>query len=244
MTLTAIAKDVHGLSLGPVNVFLIEDGRDLILIDTGLPGNADKVLAAIAQLGREPGDLKHLILTHAHADHIGSAAALAAATGAQTWMHPLDVPIAEGRERDRPITPAPNPLMKAMHLVMSLAKPAPVAPVTINHPMGDGDVLSLAGGLTVIHVPGHCAGQVAILWRGRDVLFVADCCGHLFGLGEPLGYEDREEGLRSQRKLAGLDFEIACFGHGKPILRGAGEQFRKRWGRLPQLDKDRIAQSA
>lgn len=198
MTLTHITRDVHGLTVGPVNVFFIEDGRDLILIDTGLPGNAYKVLAAVKELGREPQDLKHLILTHAHPDHLGSAAALVAATGARTWMHPLDIPIAEGREEQRPITPAPNLLMKAMHFVMSVAKPAPVDSVTIDHRMEDGETLPLAGGLHVVHVPGHCAGQVAILSRKRETLFVSDCCGHLFGLGELLGYEDRDEGLRSQ----------------------------------------------
>ena len=231
MALTSIRKDVHGLSLGPVNVFLLEDGCDLLLIDAGLPGNTDRILDAMAKLGRVPADLKHIILTHAHPDHIGSAAALVAATGAQTWMHPLDAPIAEGHAEFRPIKPSPEIVMKLIYLVLSRSKPV-VDPVAIDNLIADGDIFPISGRLTAISVPGHCAGQIALLWRDRGVLFVADACAHLFGLGSPLGYEDFEEGRRSQTKLASLDFETACFGHGKPILQGADKRFREKWGRF------------
>ena len=87
----------------------------------------------------------------------------------------------------------------------------------------------IAGGLAAVHVPGHCAGQVALLWRG-EMLFAADACANLFGLGGPIGYEDRGQGERDQRRLAGLDFRIACFGHGKAILHDAVARFRRRWG--------------
>lgn len=230
MALTNFAEGVHSLSVGPVNVFLIEDGRDLCLVDTGLPGSADAILAAITGLGRAPGDLKHIVLTHAHADHIGGATALVEATGAQTWMHPLDKPIAEGEVKQRPLKPAPNLFMNVMYFFLSRSKPV-VEPVNIDHLIGDGDVLPFAGGITAIHVPGHCAGQVALLWPRRKVLFAADVCANLTGLGPPLGYEDIGEGRRSQEKLASLAFETACFGHGKPILEGADKRFRKKWGR-------------
>ncbi len=231
MTLDAITKDLHGLSIGPVNVFLVEDGRDLLLIDAGLPGNEDAILGGIAKLGRAPGDLKHIVLTHAHPDHIGSAATLVRATGAKVWMHALDAPIAEGKAKMRPIKPAPELLMKLLYVVLSRSQPA-VEPVMVDGLLADGDVFPFAGGLTAIHVPGHCAGQIALLWRDRGVLLVADACAHLFGLGSPLGYEDLAEGRRSQRKLASLRFEIACFGHGKPILHGAEKRFREKWGRI------------
>ena len=49
------------------------------------------------------------------------------------------------------------------------------------------------------------------------------------GLGSPIGFEDRAEGERSQRKLATLAFDVACFGHGAPITRDAGARFAMRW---------------
>ena len=52
----------------------------------------------------------------------------------------------------------------------------------------------------------------------------------MLGLGLSIVYEDLEEGIRSLAKIAGLDFAVACFGHGKAIVGAAAEQFRKKWG--------------
>lgn len=223
-----VTAGLHRLDLGGVNVYLIEDGRELALIDTGFPGQSGAILSAVEGLGRRPTDLRHIVLTHAHPDHVGSAAALVTATGARTYMHRLDVPIAEGRIENRPLEPAPDPLMRGLFVLLSLSKPD-VDPVRIDAPVGDGDVLPIAGGLSVVHAPGHCAGQVALHWRSRGVLFVADACANLLGLRHPLGYEDRTQGLASLRRLAELDFATACFGHGRPLVANADERFRHRW---------------
>jgi hypothetical protein len=50
------------------------------------------------------------------------------------------------------------------------------------------------------------------------------------GLGWSLGYEDFEQGQRSLRKLAALDFEVACFGHGKAIPNNPARKFKEKWG--------------
>jgi hypothetical protein len=61
------------------------------------------------------------------------------------------------------------------------------------------------------------------------VLIAADACSNLPRLGLSLGYEDLEEGRRSLLKLSALDFQVACFGHGKPILKDAGLKFKRLW---------------
>ena len=228
MTVTSIADGLHLIPVGTVNVFLIDAPDGLVLIDTGLPNSADAILGAMQSLGKAPADLRHIVLTHAHPDHIGSLAALVRATGAETWMHPLDAPIAERGSGFRPMKPAPE-LLKALMFLLFVRSNATVEPARIDHLVEDGDILPIAGGLTVIHVPGHCAGQVALLSRDRGVLFAADACANLLGLGGPIGYEDLEEGRRSQRKLAGFDFQTACFGHGKAILANAANRFRQTW---------------
>ena len=106
-----------------------------------------------------------------------------------------------------------------------------VEPVTIDQPLTDGEILPIVGGIEVIHVPGHCAGQVALLWRPGRMLFAGDVCTNLMGLGDPVGFESLEEGRASQRKLATLSFDAAGFGHGKPIARDASTQFRNKWGK-------------
>ncbi len=105
-----------------------------------------------------------------------------------------------------------------------------VAAVVIDQPLSDGEILPIAGGIKIIHVPGHCAGQVALLWRPGRMLFAGDVCMNIMGLGDPVGFESLEDGRASQRKLASLSFDTAGFGHGKPIAKDASTRFRNKWG--------------
>jgi glyoxylase-like metal-dependent hydrolase (beta-lactamase superfamily II) len=102
-------------------------------------------------------------------------------------------------------------------------------PVAFNEPLTPGEILPIAGGFEVIHTPGHCAGQVALLWRPERMLFAGDVCMNVMGLGDPGGFENLNDGRASQRKLASLSFDAAGFGHGASIARGASTQFRDKW---------------
>ena len=196
--------------------------------EEGLPGSADKIVQAIKALGKKPSDVRHIVLTHAHPDHIGGLAALKKATGAEAYMHALDAPIAEFGRGFRPMKPAPG--FKTGVLFRLFVRMKPVEGATIDHRIVDGQQLPFAPDLTAIHVPGHCAGQIALLWRQHGgVLFAADACSNMMGLGWSLGYEDFEQGRSSLKKLAALRFNTACFGHGKAILHEAAARFREKW---------------
>lgn len=233
MAMKRVIKGVHMVPMGFSNAFLIEGDDGLTLIDAGYPGKEAAVFGAIRGLGRSPQQLKHLIFTHGHPDHIGSAAAIVRETGARTYMHPLDVPIAESGGPFRPMTPAPGLLRRVMCKV-TFHPDDRVAPVAIDQPLTAGEVLSISGGIEVIHTPGHCAGQVALLWRPGRMLFVGDVCTNIIGLGDPVGFEGLEEGRSSQRKVSSLSFDAAGFGHGKPIARDASTHFRDKFGKHPQ----------
>ena len=69
---TPIVDGLHAVAVGPVDVFLLDTPGGLALVDTGLPDRADGILQAMRRLGRAPRDLRHIELTHAHPDHIGS----------------------------------------------------------------------------------------------------------------------------------------------------------------------------
>ena len=224
-----VIKSVHIVPMGFANAFLIEGDNELTLIDAGFPGKESAVFDAIRGLGRSPDQLKHLVFTHAHPDHIVSAAAIVRETGARTYMHPLDIPIAESGGPFRPMTPAPGPLGRVL-CNLFFHPDERLDPVAIDQPLSPGETLPIAGGFEVIHVPGHCAGQVALLWHPGRMLFAGDVCANLMGLGDPLGFENLKEGRASQRKLAGLSFDAAGFGHGKPIARDASTRFRYKWG--------------
>ncbi len=231
MAVKELAPGVYLISLGMVNAYLL-DGDELTLIDTGVPGSEDKILAAMRELGKQPTDLRHIIVTHCHADHAGSLAALKQATHAPAYMHPLDAAmVREGRSM-RPVKPAPGLLPNLMYNLLIRAAPGIVPTATIDHEINDGDTLPFAGGLKAIHAPGHCAGQLAFLWPHHGgLLIAADAAAHMMRLGLSIVYEDLAEGQRSLGKLAALNFEMACFGHGGPIKSGASAQFRQKWGR-------------
>jgi glyoxylase-like metal-dependent hydrolase (beta-lactamase superfamily II) len=225
-----VIDGVHIVPMGFANAFLIEGDDGLTLIDAGFPHKEAAVFRAVRGLGRSPHQLKHLIFTHGHPDHIGSAGAIVRESGARTYMHPLDIPMAESGGPFRPMTPAPG-LVGQVLCRLFFNPEERMGPVAIDQPLTPGDTLPIAGGIEVIHVPGHCAGQVALLWHPGRMLFAGDVGTNLMGLGDPVGFENLEEGRASQRKLAGLSFNAAGFGHGKPITRDASARFRSKWGK-------------
>lgn len=230
MGLKQIIEGAYLLPLGNANAVLLEYESELTLVDAGFPGKADLVWKAIEQIGRKRADLTHLVFTHGHPDHIGSAAAIARETGATTYMHLLDAQLAETGGPFRPMLPSPELMPKIAYRFVWRPEEM-MEPFAIDRHMADGDTLPIAGGLKVIGTPGHCAGQVAFLWQGERLLIAGDVAMNILGLGDPVGFEDEAEGRRSQQKIAALHFEAAVFGHGSPILSGASERVRKKWGR-------------
>lgn len=230
MAVKRVIKGVHIVPMGMANAFLIEGDDELTLIDAGFPGKEATVFRAIRGLDRSPDQLKHLIFTHGHPDHIGSAAAIVRETGARTYMHPLDIPIAESGGPFRPMKPAPG-LLGPVLCGLFFHPNKRLEPVAIDQPLTAGEVLPIGGGFEVIHTPGHCAGQVALLWRPGRMLFAGDVGTNLMGLSDPVGFESLTEGRASQRKLASLSFDAAGFGHGKPIASNASTRFRNKWGK-------------
>jgi glyoxylase-like metal-dependent hydrolase (beta-lactamase superfamily II) len=225
-----VIKGVHVVPMGMSNAFLIEGDEGLTLIDAGFPGKEAVVFAAIRELGHSPDRVKHLIFTHGHPDHIGSAAAIVRDTGARTYMHPLDIPLAESGGPFRPLRAAPG-LFRRVLCKLFYHPDERLEPVAVDQSLTAGEILPIAGGLEVIHTPGHCAGQVALLWRPGRMLFAGDVATNVMGLGDPVGFESLREGRASQRKLACLSFDAAGFGHGKPIAREASTRFRNKWGK-------------
>ena len=232
MSAKLIVPGLHVIPVGGVNTFLIDDPDGCVLIDAGYPGKADVILKGIAAAGKRAADVRHIIVTHAHGDHIGSLAAMKAATGAAIYCHPADRGIVEAGHGFRRLNRAPGAINWVLYQIISrqIAKMPRVDPTAVDHELADGQVLPIAGGLRVVHVPGHCAGQVAVLWpRHGGVLFAADVAMNVMGLALTFAYEDLAEGERSLRKVGRLDFAVACFGHGKAITADAAERFRRRW---------------
>jgi glyoxylase-like metal-dependent hydrolase (beta-lactamase superfamily II) len=230
MVLKPVVPGVYAISLGVVNAFLI-DTDHLTLIDTGLPGSAGRILEAVAALGRRPKDVRHLLVTHCHIDHAGSLAVLKQATGASVSMHAADAALVKIGQAGRPMIPGPGVINRLVFRRFMTGPPSRITPAEIEHEVTTEDTLPAAGGIQAIHTPGHCAGHLVFLWPHHGgVLFAGDAAAHIVGLGLSAGYEDLAEGRRSLARVAAQPFAVACFGHGRPILRDAATRFRQKWG--------------
>lgn len=149
---------VDGIAVA--NVYLVVTRDGLLLVDTGMPGNARRILGFIEKIGRTPSELHDVVLTHCDIDHVGSAAQIKALTGARVAIHELDAPVLAGQQR------SPKGGL-AMAVLYRLLRFRPVAP---DLRLRGGDTI---GGLQVLHVPGHTAGSIALV-RDGGVLFSGD----------------------------------------------------------------------
>ncbi len=221
---------IYALPLGYVNAYMLAEEDGLTLIDAGLRSSERRLWKAIARIDRKPSDVNHVLLTHHHADHVGSLAAVKKASGAEAYVHPLDAPIVAG-EKPRPAANRASILGRLIgRMVLRLPQNNP-EPVPADHEINDGDELPMGGGVRVIHTPGHTAGHVSFFVEGHGgVLFAGDAAANTFGrFGKPLLMftEDMGEVKRSMRKLAALDFDTACFGHGRVLKGTANLAFRR-----------------
>ena len=179
MSLTEVVPGLHQVGLGMVNAYLLQDKRELTLIDTGIGGSAPKILARVGELGMRPQDVTRILVTHLHADHTGSLAELKRQTGAQVYMHPADAALVRQGVASRPAKPAPG-LIKSIVVPLAMRRPAHVEPAETDVELADGQDLGIGGGLCAVTAPGHAAGQVVFLLaaarrrpdrRGRSLRF-------------------------------------------------------------------------
>lgn len=226
-----IVEGLYRIPLGFVNAYLLK-GDSTCLIDTGTPGSEGRIFHALSEMGAQRKDLDHILVTHLHGDHTGSLEAIKEQSGAPAWMHPLDGEMVRRGVSSRPVRPAPVWIFQLMGVFMTLARRASqIKPVAVEKELVDGQRLPFARDLEVIHTPGHSAGHLAFLLpQDGGVLIAGDAAGNMFGLNYPPIFEDFPKGLRSLRALAQRDFQVAVFGHGRPILQGASDRFQLKWG--------------
>jgi len=219
-----LLTQIHLLSsLGFVNAYLLV-GDKLALVDTGMAGQAGKVLGYVARLGRQPPDLTQIFLTHYHLDHAGSLAALKAATGATVYASPADAAVISGQ------TPQPLPRDWRRWVVWIEDRLLPTRPCPVDRLLNDGDAVPLPGlgELRAVASPGHTPGHLCYYLPQQRLLFTGDALINSKQLAgaNPQFSLDMAQAHAAVRKLAALDVDVLCFSHGPPIVGGAGEQLR------------------
>lgn len=232
MSMQRIKAGLYQIRLPGVNAFLLDSNSDgLVLIDTGVPGSTDKIAKAVRVLGCDLTDIRHILVTHCHSDHTGSLAELKVETGARVYMHQAAARLVETGNVMQRLLPAPGLISKILYRTVLSSLPKTVEPATADELVGDGDEIPIAGGISVIHTPGHTPGHVVFLARDWSAAFLGDAAMNILGLRLMFTYEHLRQGVMSLTKLCDYDFDLACFGHGDPIRRKAVSRFRRKWAR-------------
>ena len=237
-----VVPGVHRVEDSYVNWYLLSDGTDLTVVDAGLPKSWASLAAALADLGRSRADVKALVLTHAHFDHVGFAERLRAEWGVPVYVHGLDAPLTRHpltydhetstlRYAWRPATAK----VLASFTAWGMWSTPPVAEVKA---YADGDTLDVPGSPRVVFTPGHTYGHCSLHVEGRDVLLAGDAIVATDPYVQRPGPRmvcraataDVGQNRRSLDRLADLSAATVLTGHGEPIttgIRGAVESARR-----------------
>ena len=217
-----ILPGIHKVDGVNCNCYFVKEPGGWALIDTGMPKNDKKILLYLrGTLGGQPSDVKTIIITHAHVDHVGSLDALKKATGAEVAAHEADADYIAGKK------PAPMPASRSLKfLLFRLLSPfMKAAPVEVDVRLKEHDTVA---GLKVIHTPGHTPGSICLLNPKRHVLFVGDLVRFVDGkvVGPPITLDELQV-KESMAKISKLEFDVMLSGHGEPLRPDAAERVRE-----------------
>ncbi len=228
-----ISDNVYGIltKLSYLNYYVIINGDAVTVIDVGVSkGDAARVEKELTAHGYTLDQVKHILITHNHPDHVGGLAVLQARTNATLCVHRLDAPQVRGEENQRVAHLEELGFFTRMMAKQMMKAPLP-PPARVDKELQDDDKLDdVLPGLTVVHLPGHSYGQVGYWLPEKRLLIGGDVMMRMpWGLRMPLRAPspDWNAAKRSIKRVADMDVDILCLGHGQPYLGGAVAHIRK-----------------
>ncbi len=224
-----ISKYITQFRVGISNCYLIEGNDGLSLVDTGDANSSESIIKAINKAGYDLHDLKRILITHAHGDHIGSLCDMQQRTGAEVWAHDLDAAIIEAKQVQET---APQDGFNIIdRLMFRLGSSAELPTCEVHRTLKASEAISeVLEGLEVIHLPGHSAGQIGFWLPKESILIGGDVMMNIMGrLTQPFKAftPDLPESRKSIQKVANLGLKTLALGHGPVIMKNAQVRVRK-----------------
>jgi glyoxylase-like metal-dependent hydrolase (beta-lactamase superfamily II) len=202
--------------------FVDEDGS-VTLIDAGLRGATRRLVAALASIDVAPQAVTRIIATHAHSDHIGDARTLRTRTGGELHVHEHDA----GFVRDG--TPPPRDRSVPLARVFGYLQRRQ-ARSDVDATYTDNDVLPVAGGLRVLHTPGHTPGHCSFLHEPSGILITGDALVNFRGKMKysfAASCTNFAMSKDTADRLGEVDYDLVAFTHGPEIRRDARDSVRR-----------------
>lgn len=222
-----VAENVYRLGSSHHNFYLLTEGGKATVVDAGASKELPKLEAGLASLGMKRDDVEAIVLTHAHADHIGFAAE-AQAAGTEVRASEVEEPIATGQQPVHAIKIPQLPLYKlgtwkfliALIKVGVMKAPSVESVVTFK----EDELLDLPGGPRAIYTPGHTVGHASFLLEESKILFTGDALATRDLFSEQTGPQimpdafhlNPAQARESLDVLAGLETSVVLPGHGHP----------------------------
>ncbi|WCN39205.1 MBL fold metallo-hydrolase [Aneurinibacillus uraniidurans] len=218
-----------------LNPTLIWDDETAILIDTGMPGDMEKLRAAMIESGVSFDKVKAIILSHQDIDHIGSTADIVHESNGriEVYAHELDKPYIEGTLPLIKTNPSSIAKVAASlpenerQKLLALCENPPTAKV--DKTLVDGQELPYCGGILVLFTPGHTPGHISLYLKQSKTLIVGDAMVSVDGiLHGPVQRTtlDMDTALRSLEKFLPLDIETVICYHGGVCTGNIKDQLR------------------
>lgn len=209
------------------NVYIITEPQ-LALVDAGFPIDTPFIRGALKELGAGLEDLRLVVVTHYHGDHIGTISRLKRKGEVRAAIHAEDAPYTTGE------IPFDKFKFRLSRLIFyySLYPLFHYRYFTPDQHLKEGDVIPLLGGLEVLHTPGHSRGSICLYDRARGLLFSGDLVRREKGILEgppPQFTPDPDAAALSLGRLAELDFDMLLPGHGDPLRGGADTVYRNHF---------------
>src|SRR5437870_7681965 len=155
-----LAPGIHRIGDGLINSYLLEESGEVTIVDCGAPAYWRDLPSELAAMGRTLADVRAVVLTHAHLDHIGFAERLRRERGVPVRVHELDAELARhpGTPRLDQHKLRPLPILRFLaHAVANgMLRNTPILETST---FSDGATLDVPGAPRVIHVPGHSEGS-------------------------------------------------------------------------------------